>query len=533
MIRTLIADNSKENRERLKELLSSLNSVFGNEFSIVKDVDNGARLIEESEKGSLDLIICDMRISGISGLSIVQKLRNEGSIIKVLLYGTLEDMENLQLAQNEGAVGYLFKPFRRQELERLLKKAIVQINSEKLKLKVKIELEREAKEMSGLTNQIKWVDWINNYSDRNQMPEIGASAELKSGYGVAIFKFEHLKSFKLANEKISYQNTLFSCIKKIEENLGERIISVFLAENESIIALVSGIESRLQFLRDSENSRLDIKQLTSLPVTCGIGDVFETISGLSSSLRGAQYALLQCLNFGNDCSLPIWFVENKETKVVYWCEHLESEVIELAMSGEEDEALKRILQIREYVENHNIELKLLPKYFLNFMVRISKNGGEHDLSFESIFANEFPTRKLNGLLTYDDAFDFLTKGIKSICISARKQILDRKNLMAISIIKYIRKNIYSSISIDSIAVEFSLLSTNLDKISHEIYGLSLKDLINKEKIEAVKKLLREGDLSDHEISIKLDIEYSRFQEWFLRSTGYTPYDFRRLNIDEP
>jgi len=532
LIRILLADTSKENRLRFKELLSPLNVVLGNEFTIIKEVDNGTKLLEEIEKGSADLIICDMRLTGVTGLSIVQKLKHEGSAIKVILFGNLEDMENLQLAQNDGALGYLFKPFRRSEMERVLRKSIQQINTEKVKLKVRIELEKEAKEMSGLTNQIKWVDWLNNSSDKSKLPEFCIASELKPSYGVAIYQFEHLKSYKLANDKTTYQNVLFSCIKKIEDKVGEKEIITYLSEDDSIVSIISGIQSRFSFIRDVENSRLDIKQLTGLPITSGIGDVFDEINGILSSLKGAKYALLQRNNFGIDCSLPIWFVENKETEVIYWCENLESELIEIAMTGDEDESLKKILQIREYVEMHKIELKLLPKYFLSFMVRISKIGGEHDLSFENIFVDEFSTRNLNSLRTYDEAFDFFTRGIIAVCNNSHKQIVERKKNMANSIVKHIKNNIFSDITIDTLVIEFSLLSTNLDKISHEVYGLSLKDLISKEKIEATKKLLKDGELTDQEISIKLDLEHSRFQEWFLRSTGYTPYDYRRLTTDE-
>ena len=72
---------------------------------------------------SIDLVITDHSISGVNGLSLLEKINRSGSRVPVLLISPQNDWQPYMEAMNRGALDYLTKPLDYQEIQRLLKLA--------------------------------------------------------------------------------------------------------------------------------------------------------------------------------------------------------------------------------------------------------------------------------------------------------------------------------------------------------------------------------------------------------------------------
>ena len=65
---------------------------------------------------SFDLIVCDYRMHGKTGLDLLEELHQQGSQIPVLMVSAYADASTEAMAVRLGAAGLLRKPFRRQDL---------------------------------------------------------------------------------------------------------------------------------------------------------------------------------------------------------------------------------------------------------------------------------------------------------------------------------------------------------------------------------------------------------------------------------
>jgi DNA-binding response OmpR family regulator len=72
--------------------------------------------LEAMERRDFDLIVCDCRMPGKSGLDFLSELRRMHSTIPVLMISAFADSETEAEAKRLGAEELLRKPFRRQEL---------------------------------------------------------------------------------------------------------------------------------------------------------------------------------------------------------------------------------------------------------------------------------------------------------------------------------------------------------------------------------------------------------------------------------
>jgi len=77
------------------------------------DVDSALLAIAQK---TFDLIVCDYKMPGKTGLDLLVELRKRGSTVPVLMISAFADTETESAARELGALGLLRKPFRRQEL---------------------------------------------------------------------------------------------------------------------------------------------------------------------------------------------------------------------------------------------------------------------------------------------------------------------------------------------------------------------------------------------------------------------------------
>jgi two-component system NtrC family response regulator len=107
--RILIVDDEKN-------YLVVLNALLGGEGHQVITAPGGGRaaaLIDEDEP---DLVITDMRMPGMTGLELIQKVKPQHPDMPILVMTAFGTVENAVEAMKAGASDYISKPFKNQEL---------------------------------------------------------------------------------------------------------------------------------------------------------------------------------------------------------------------------------------------------------------------------------------------------------------------------------------------------------------------------------------------------------------------------------
>jgi DNA-binding NtrC family response regulator len=109
MATILVTDDDTECRETIRKALER----EGHTLESAADVDGA---IEAVKRRQFDLIVCDYRMPGKTGLDLMIELEELGSRVPVLLVSAYADPQTEIEAKNLGAVAFLKKPFRRQQL---------------------------------------------------------------------------------------------------------------------------------------------------------------------------------------------------------------------------------------------------------------------------------------------------------------------------------------------------------------------------------------------------------------------------------
>lgn len=86
---------------------------------------NGNDALEKLQQyPDVDVMLCDINMPGMDGLTLLSKLKEISPLIKAVIVSAYGDMENIRTAMNRGAFDFLCKPVNFEDLEATMKKTI-------------------------------------------------------------------------------------------------------------------------------------------------------------------------------------------------------------------------------------------------------------------------------------------------------------------------------------------------------------------------------------------------------------------------
>ena len=111
MIKILIADDHLIIRQGLRLILET-----ENDFEFIGEASDGNEAVSLCKKLKPDVVLMDLRMPNMDGLSAIEKLRNEQPQIAVVILTTFNEEELMLRGLQAGARGYLLKDTDRNTL---------------------------------------------------------------------------------------------------------------------------------------------------------------------------------------------------------------------------------------------------------------------------------------------------------------------------------------------------------------------------------------------------------------------------------
>jgi DNA-binding NtrC family response regulator len=116
-----------------------LSSILSEKGYLVVAVENGKQALRASEKEYFDVALIDVELPDINGTELLRKLKEkQPNIIKIIVTG-FPSLENAIKAVNEGADGFVLKPFDSEKLLETIRKHLDEKAAENLRVRMEIE----------------------------------------------------------------------------------------------------------------------------------------------------------------------------------------------------------------------------------------------------------------------------------------------------------------------------------------------------------------------------------------------------------
>jgi DNA-binding NarL/FixJ family response regulator len=111
MIRILIVDDQNFTRQALQAILEA-----ESDFEVIGQATSGAEAIAQMEEKETDIIIVDLEMPEMNGLTVTKIINQRFPNTRVIILSSYDDEANINAAVEAGARGYLLKNTSTQEI---------------------------------------------------------------------------------------------------------------------------------------------------------------------------------------------------------------------------------------------------------------------------------------------------------------------------------------------------------------------------------------------------------------------------------
>jgi class 3 adenylate cyclase/AmiR/NasT family two-component response regulator len=254
--------------------------------------ENGRHALEQLDLHSnVDLVLSDINMPEMDGLSLLSKLNETHSMLKTVIVSAYGDMENIRTAMNRGAFDFITKPIDFTDLELTIEKTVRHISQIRETLKA-----------------IKENNILKMYVDEGVLSFMGtrefelslmASETIEASVAfIDICGFTAISENEKPDAVVKLLNTYFDVMVKeiiaqggfVDKFIGDAIMAVFRGSHHLDRAIEACLAVRNQIAAlPSVSDHVTFKPNVSIGINSG-----EVVSGNigSASLRRLDYTVI-------------------------------------------------------------------------------------------------------------------------------------------------------------------------------------------------------------------------------------------------
>ncbi len=192
-MKVLIVDDDKFERDGLRYLLNNISKEL-EELNIdsfdIKDVRNGKLALELFRKEKFDIVITDIKMPVMDGMTFLEKAKDLGLKAVFIIYSGYDDFSYAKRALSLNVLDFLVKPIDEAEFERVMINAIIKVkktHSEEMEILLDEAMNEDSEDGDKIIYKVK--KFISkNYGNDISVDDISDYVFLNSAYLCTIFK---------------------------------------------------------------------------------------------------------------------------------------------------------------------------------------------------------------------------------------------------------------------------------------------------------------------------------------------------------
>ncbi len=530
MYKILIADDESIVTDGLRFIIDKN---FRDEC-IVECVNTGRKVIEMAEYFRPDIVFMDIQMPGINGIEAMREIRQGNDNTIFIVVSAFLKFDYAKDAIDIGVLEYLNKPVDKEQIVRVLKKAMMKVDLMKNRRREDLE-NREKLEIVTpiIENGFIYSLLYGNQSDE----EMGNFKKLlgieeNAGYIMALQFGESGNKDRMANPigtsvrlqkeytkiKDAIKSFFHCCVGTMMGNT----ILIFVpcpmpAQDEEYQFRISCIENARKMVREMQH-------MFDARFRVGIGAVHE-LGRLSESYSEATHSLTY--NASNSV------IHVKDTRMFPEFEDdypIETEVA-LFKYIEEGDFNRAQFYARSFfdwmAERHSGNMDDIRLKALEFILRAEKAGFDNGSMTYRFSMRSSYLNTVTGMMTIDEIYGWFISKIEDVC----RNILSRKEENTVDLIHdaqvYIEQNYSKDLILDDVSKELQLSPYYFSKLFKKRTGKNFIEYLTDVRMEKAKELLRNSNKSMKEICMEIGYtDPNYFSRTFKKNVGVTPSEYK-------
>lgn len=526
MFKVLLVEDEIPVRDRIVKLIDW--DKLGLEMAFV--AGDGQEAYNFLEEHDVDLILTDICMPFMDGIELAKKIREKNDYCKIIFLTGYDDFQYAKDAIELDVHRYLQKPINKNELESILEKVVLDLNTDIEKEREYFELKSEyQKQLESFQDRLI-LDVLYKKTDQEPMEAFKSMNIIFEGdyFRVAVLKIIPVEH---TSEDYSMMNySIFSYFKKSMENTSHRCI---LGDQSRIIMILTGQNEQLL---DNESFAIlnktmnNAKHVFDVSFSAGLSSSYRNIGEIKHAFDGAvtasQYAVVEGYN-------KVILSTDMEPIAPMYLDRLEkirlnlSECIKLQDSDKIADKMKAYFDTLRFCKCSLDEVKsqlVLLTMVIYKTYNNTCNAAEQKEEVDYALMNDIFS--LNDIRDIEqkiyDLMVHMTSKLKKMRESFKSNIVEE----ALDIIH--KKYMQSDLDSKMISSELNVSASYFSRLFKQITKKTFVEYLTEYRMTTAKKLLRTSDMKVYEISVKIGYDDPQYFSYnFRKHIGMTPSAYRK------
>ncbi len=289
MAKILVVDDETDLQVLIKQKFRK--KIRSREYEFVFAINGNDALNRLEEHSDIDLVLSDINMPEMDGLTLLSRINEKNSIIKSVIVSAYGDMENIRMAMNRGAFDFVTKPVDFNDLELTIEKTLKYVRQ--LRETLKAIKENNILKMYVDENVLNFMDTREYESSLMASETVEASVVF-----IDICSFTQISENEPPDMVVSLLNSYFDTMVKhiieyngfIDKFIGDAVMAVFRGKHHLDRAIEASLAVRSEIERlPSIKEHVTYKPKVSIGINSG-----EMVSGNigSESLKRLDYTVI-------------------------------------------------------------------------------------------------------------------------------------------------------------------------------------------------------------------------------------------------
>lgn len=371
-------------------------------FAVVGDAENGEDALEKIENLEPDVVLTDIRMPYMDGLTLAERIRQKYPSMKIVIFSGYDDFEYAKQAIKLNVTEYILKPVNVEELTAILKRIKTNLDEE-IEQKRNVNLLRENYKRSlPILREQFLKDLISRPMDGETVQTLLREYDIplagaKKWIAIAVeLELEQELTQEEAPLPLHEEKNLIpiSVMQILSENLKPSYRFSLVSFSGSADAKIAGIaaidenNSQTELINILGDICKEIRKTLKVPVTIGIGHSAQKLENISRSFQSALDALGYRSVVGTGSTIYINDVEPGIGGKLQFGSEEESALIQAIKFGPEEKIRETVRGIVDRMNEARVHARQQQAYILsvaNCMIQLIQ---QYDLNMEEIFAED-------------------------------------------------------------------------------------------------------------------------------------------------
>lgn len=508
-------------------------------YEVVGDAENGEDALEKARLLEPDLILTDIKMPYMDGLTLAERIKQERSSTEIVIFSGFDDFEYAKQAIKLNIIEYILKPVNVEELTDILKRLKVKMD-ERIAEKRDVEALREnykrilpvMKEhfLSDVLHEKVPPEQIEEGFQRFELFQEGAGRE----WAAAVLHIEmpqgqvNHTSLSLHRERelipLSVKNLM-------QEKLSGRhaysdyvtadgLCAIFSLESKRELEKLTGVLNQIC---------ADCARILELSVTIGIGETRTNVEKLSESYREAKDALGYRTIMGSGIAIFINDVEHGHKEQLQFAEQDEAELLAAIKFGGREEIVRTVDKLVNKLEQGRVHTSQYQIYLISITNCLMYMMQKYELDLYQVWGRETDYLDvISHLVTAESMRNFLI----NMCTAISENVnLERDNAVRNTIKdakSYIMENYTNpELSVEMVCEHLHLSQAYFSTLFKKETGQSYVNYITQLRLNKAVDLLNRTDDKTYVIAAKVGYtEPNYFSYVFKKQFGISPSKYR-------